>query len=93
MIRVNDQEVTFNVINALKFSANVKNCNVIESLGWDYCEEDVIAELFSLEKFIEEYPEGVLEEVNTMSNVRKFEPLDLQSRGNKRNKSSIEEPY
>ena len=46
----------------MKFSADDESCNVIESLGWDYCEEEVYHELFSLEEFFkEENPKYVLE--------------------------------
>ncbi|KAA0047416.1 uncharacterized protein E5676_scaffold2119G00670 [Cucumis melo var. makuwa] len=46
-MQLNDQEVTFNVANTLKFPSNVENYSRIESLGWDYCKEEVLAKLFS----------------------------------------------
>ena len=58
----------------------------------NYCEEEVIVELFDLEEFIEEYPKSILEEVNSYLMQRMFEPLDLQTKGDKKNKPSIEEP-
>ncbi|KAA0050663.1 Retrovirus-related Pol polyprotein from transposon 17.6 [Cucumis melo var. makuwa] len=63
--------------------------SVIESLGWDYCKEEAYNELFSIEEFIEdEDPNYVLEEVNVVSGERKFEPLGLQTKGDKKGTSS-----
>lgn len=45
-MRFNDQEVTFNVSDILKFPEDVENCSAIESLGLDYCQEEVIVEIF-----------------------------------------------
>ncbi|KAA0040907.1 uncharacterized protein E5676_scaffold315G001100 [Cucumis melo var. makuwa] len=53
--KLNDQEVTFNIVNAMKFPSDAKNYKAIESL-------------------------------------RKFEPLDLQTKGDRKNKPSIEKP-
>ncbi|KAA0062395.1 uncharacterized protein E6C27_scaffold154G001730 [Cucumis melo var. makuwa] len=74
----NNEEITFNVINAMKFPANVENYSAIESLGWDYCKEEAYYELFSTEEFLEEdEPDYILEEVNAVSGEKKFKPLDL----------------
>ena len=74
----NNEEITFNVINAMKFPANVENYSAIESLGWDYCKEEAYYELFSTEEFLEEdEPDYILEEVNVVSGEKKFKPLDL----------------
>ena len=91
-MRLNDHEVTFNVTNVLKFLADVENYSVIESLGWDYCEEEVLTELFIPEEFFEEEDSYYIQkEVNVVSGTRKFEASDQQTKGNRKNKSSIEE--
>ncbi|KAA0047821.1 uncharacterized protein E6C27_scaffold133G00730 [Cucumis melo var. makuwa] len=80
-MQLNDQKVTFNVVNAMKFPSDAKNYNKIKFLGWDYCEEEVFAKLFSLEEFFEdENPQDILEEVNVVSDTRKLKPLDLQTK-------------
>lgn len=68
-MRLNDQEITFNVVNVIKFPSNVENYNAIESLD---CEEEVLVELFSLEEFLEDEDLKDILEVNTMSDTRKF---------------------
>lgn len=45
----NNEEVKFSVVNAMRFSTDVENCNAIESIGLDYCKEEVFAELFGPE--------------------------------------------
>lgn len=92
MIQFSDQEVTFNIIDTMKFPSDVENCNPIESLSWDYCGEKVIIEIFSSKVFDIEFPEGVLEEGYIMSKVRKFKPLDLKTKGDQKIKPTIEEP-
>ena len=68
-------------------------CNAIESLWCDYCEEEVFVELFNPKEFFEkEDPDYTLEEVNIVFDKIKFEPLDLQAKGDEKNKPSIEEP-
>ena len=65
----------------------------IESLGWDYCKEEVFVELFSPEEFFEEEDSDyILEEVNVVYGARKFEPLDLQTKGKKKIKPLIKKP-
>lgn len=90
-MRVHDQEVKFNVVNALKFPNDVENYNIIESLRWG-----IIVRKKSLArccpKEFDELPEGIMEEVKVVSDTRKLEPLDLQTKGNKKIKPSIEEP-
>ena len=77
----------------MKFLADVKNYIMIESLGWDYFEEEVLAELFSLKEFFEEEDlYYTLEEVDVVSSGRKFEPFDMKTKGDKKKKISIEEP-
>ena len=88
-MQLNDQ-VTFNVVNALKFPSDVENSSVIESLGWDYSEEELLVELFNPEEFFQdENLEDFLEKVNIVSNARKFEPLNLQIKGHKKNKPQL----
>ncbi|KAA0067912.1 uncharacterized protein E6C27_scaffold138G00780 [Cucumis melo var. makuwa] len=53
-------------------------------------EEEVIVELFSSEEFIKECPKDILEEVNVVSDVRKFEPLNLQNKGHKISNTGLE---
>ncbi|KAA0057634.1 uncharacterized protein E5676_scaffold64062G00010 [Cucumis melo var. makuwa] len=48
-MRFNDEEIKFNVINPMKFPADIENYNTIESHGWDYCEEEPYYELFGTE--------------------------------------------
>lgn len=88
-MRLNDQEITFNVVNVIKFPSNVENYNAIESLD---CEEEVLVELFSLEEFLEDEDLKDILEVNTMSDTRKFQHLDLQTKDDRKNKPSVEEP-
>ncbi|KAA0032353.1 uncharacterized protein E5676_scaffold340G00160 [Cucumis melo var. makuwa] len=74
-MRFSNEEVKSNVVNVMKFYSYTENCNAIESLGWDYCEEEVYVELFSLEEFFKEDDVNyILEEVNVVSGARKFEP-------------------
>ncbi|TYK05498.1 uncharacterized protein E5676_scaffold83G002090 [Cucumis melo var. makuwa] len=88
----NDEEVKFNVVNAMKFPIDDKNYTVIKSFGWVYFKEEVYEELFSTKEFFEEEdPNYILEEENAMSGERKFESLDLQIKGKKKIKPSIEE--
>ncbi|TYJ99425.1 uncharacterized protein E5676_scaffold316G00120 [Cucumis melo var. makuwa] len=55
--------------------------------------EEAYYELFSTEEFLEEdEPDYKLEEVNTFFGKRKFEPLDLQTKDEKKIKPSIKEP-
>lgn len=42
-MQVNDEEVKFDIINTMKFPIDSENCNAIKSFGWDYYEEEVIA--------------------------------------------------
>ncbi|KAA0046019.1 hypothetical protein E6C27_scaffold243G005880 [Cucumis melo var. makuwa] len=53
-MQLNDQEVTFNIVNAIKFPSDAENCSAIESLGWDYCKEEVFVELFIPEEFFKD---------------------------------------
>ncbi|TYJ96947.1 integrase [Cucumis melo var. makuwa] len=56
-------------------------------------DEESYYQLFTAEKFLEEdEPNYILEEVNVVSGEKKFESLDLQTKGEKKTKSSIEEP-
>ncbi|KAA0044273.1 uncharacterized protein E6C27_scaffold2741G00320 [Cucumis melo var. makuwa] len=81
----NDEEVKFNVVNAMKFPIDDKNYTVIKSFGWVYFKEGVYEELFSTKEFFEEEdPNYILEEENAMSGERKFESLDLQIKGKKK---------
>ncbi|KAA0059788.1 uncharacterized protein E5676_scaffold896G00480 [Cucumis melo var. makuwa] len=50
----NDEEIKFNIVNAMKFPTDIENYSAIESLGWDYCEEEAYYELFSTKEFLEE---------------------------------------
>ncbi|TYJ99671.1 Retrovirus-related Pol polyprotein from transposon 17.6 [Cucumis melo var. makuwa] len=78
----NVEEVKFNVVNAMKISADNEKNRMIESLGWDYCEEEAYHELYNTEEFFEdEDPSYILEEVNVVSGKKKFEFLDLQPKG------------
>ncbi|TYJ99661.1 hypothetical protein E5676_scaffold562G00420 [Cucumis melo var. makuwa] len=89
----NDEEVKFNVVNEMTFSADDENYSVIESLGWDYREEEAYHKLSSIENFFEgEGPSHILEELNIVFSERKFETLDLQTKGEKKTMPSIEEP-
>ncbi|KAA0052866.1 uncharacterized protein E5676_scaffold675G00260 [Cucumis melo var. makuwa] len=75
------------------FPTDDENCNVIEFLGWNYFEKEAYQELFSTEEFFEEDdPSYILKEVNVVSSEKKFESLDLQIKGEKKTKPSIEEP-
>ena len=77
----------------MKFPIDVERCNAIECLGWDYCEEEAYYELFSTKEFLEEdKPYYILKEVNTVSGKKKFESLDLQTKGENKTQASIEEP-
>lgn len=83
----NVEEVKFNVVNAMKISADNEKNSMIESLGWDYCEEEAYHELYNTEEFFEdEDPSYILEEVNVVSGKKKFEFLDLQPKGKKETK-------
>ncbi|KAA0053419.1 uncharacterized protein E6C27_scaffold428G00890 [Cucumis melo var. makuwa] len=53
-MRFNDEKIKFNVVNAMKFPMDDGCCYAIESLGCDYCGEEVYFELFSPEEFFEE---------------------------------------
>ncbi|KAA0048740.1 uncharacterized protein E5676_scaffold172G00980 [Cucumis melo var. makuwa] len=56
-------------------------------------EEEVFAELFDPKEFFEEKDLNyILEEVNFVSDARKFEPLDLQTKEDMKITPSIEEP-
>ncbi|KAA0059689.1 uncharacterized protein E5676_scaffold111G00440 [Cucumis melo var. makuwa] len=58
----------------------------------DYYEDKVFVELFSSQVFFEdEDPKGLLVEINVVYDARKFEPLDLQTKDEKKNKPLIEE--
>ncbi|KAA0067132.1 hypothetical protein E5676_scaffold598G00220 [Cucumis melo var. makuwa] len=66
----------------MEFPADVENCIAIESLGWDYFKEEAYSELFITKEFLEEDElDYILEQVNTVSGEKKFEPLDLQTKG------------
>lgn len=68
---LNDQELTFNIANTLKFPAYVKNYNTIESVRYNYFKEEGLVELFSPEEFFQdEGPEAILVESNAISNTR-----------------------
>ncbi|KAA0057395.1 uncharacterized protein E5676_scaffold216G00670 [Cucumis melo var. makuwa] len=45
-LRVNKQEVKFNIFNLLKYPNEPEHYNTIKSFGQDYCKEEVIVELF-----------------------------------------------
>ncbi|TYK02475.1 Retrovirus-related Pol polyprotein from transposon 17.6 [Cucumis melo var. makuwa] len=51
---LNDEEIKFIVANIMKFPIDAASCNIIESLGRDYCEEEAFFELFNTEEFFEE---------------------------------------
>ena len=77
----------------MKFPVDVQNCSAIESLRWDNCKEEAYYKLFSTEEFHEEdKPDYIQEEVNVVSREKKFKHLDLQTKGEKKTKPSIEEP-
>lgn len=79
-------------VNVIKFPSDAKNCNAIESLRWDYWKEEVFVELFSSKEFIEEeYPELFWKKSIIGSDTWKFESLDMQTKGNRKNKSLVEE--
>lgn len=42
------------------------------------------------EEFNFEFPKGIIEEVNVMTDTRNFEPFDLQTKGGKKIKPSEE---
>lgn len=74
----NDEEIKFNVTNAMKFPVDEEISSAIQSLSWDYCEEEAYIKLFSPKEFFEEEdPEYLVEEVNNMSDKKKFESLNL----------------
>ncbi|KAA0038053.1 uncharacterized protein E5676_scaffold237G001390 [Cucumis melo var. makuwa] len=76
-----------------EFPTDDETYSAIESLRWDYCEEEVYHELFNTEEFFEEEDLSyILKEVNIVSGERNFESLDLQTKGKKKTKPSIEEP-
>ncbi|KAA0048593.1 uncharacterized protein E5676_scaffold236G00330 [Cucumis melo var. makuwa] len=84
-------------INAMDFFCHspifLSMFNMFESFERDYCEEETYYELFSIEEFLEEEdPNYILEKVNVVSDKKKFESLDLQAKGEKKTKPSIEEP-
>ncbi|TYK22208.1 uncharacterized protein E5676_scaffold333G00860 [Cucumis melo var. makuwa] len=88
----NQEEVKFNVVNALKFPDNVENYNVIESLRWGIIVRKKSLARCCPKEFDVKLLEGIMEEVKVVSDTRKLEPLDLQTKGNKKTKPSIEEP-
>ncbi|KAA0038830.1 putative lrr receptor-like serinethreonine-protein kinase [Cucumis melo var. makuwa] len=44
----NDEEMKFNIVNVMKFSVDVENCSVMESLGWDYSRKKPIMSCLAL---------------------------------------------
>ncbi|KAA0035593.1 putative non-LTR retroelement reverse transcriptase [Cucumis melo var. makuwa] len=59
---------------------------------WDYWKEEVSVELFSSKEFIEEeYPKLFWKKSIIGSDTWKFESLDMQTKGNRKNKSLVEE--
>ena len=65
----------------MHFSYEEIKFNAIESLGWDYFNEEAYFVVFSTEEFLnEEDPNYILEEVNTMFGEKKFESLGHQSK-------------
>ena len=90
-MRMNKEEIKFNIINAIEFPINVENCSATKVLGSDYCKEEVYQKLFSIEEFFKDEP-SLLEEVNVITDKKKFEPLVVQNKGENETKPSIEEP-
>ncbi|TYK01095.1 uncharacterized protein E5676_scaffold264G001220 [Cucumis melo var. makuwa] len=81
-MHLNYEKIKLNVVNAMKFPVNDESCSAIESLGWDYYEEEASFELFM-------DPENENEEINVVSDARKFESLDLQTKGKKKTMPSV----
>ena len=90
-MHLNNEEMKFNVANVMKFSVDVEYYSVIEDLGWDYCKEEIYRELFSTKKFFKDELKW-LEEVNFVIGEKECEHLDLENKGDKGTKPSIEEP-
>lgn len=67
------------------------NYRTIEFFGWDYCDKEMIDELVFPKEVDYEFPKVVIEEVNIVTDARKFKYLDLQTKGNKKIKPSTEE--
>lgn len=86
-----NEEIKLNVMDAMKLPADVENCSAIEFLGWDYCEEEIFCELFSIEEFLKD-ESNLLEEVNVVCSEQKFKPLDLQNKDKKKIRPSTKEP-
>lgn len=52
----------------------------------------MLAKLFNPKEFFEDNVPKDIVEVNIVSDAKKFEPLDLQIKGDRKNKPSVEEP-
>ncbi|XP_062103845.1 uncharacterized protein LOC133814960 [Humulus lupulus] len=103
-MRVNDQQVTFNVFNAMKFPDEVEECSllsVIESLAAEKFHQEVfkdgmgVSSLEELEDLSEEEETQVtwVELQQPFTKFRRpFESLDLLEGNFKRPKPSIQEP-
>lgn len=91
-MRLNDQEVTFNIVKGLKFFSNVENGSTIKSLGWDYIAKKYLLRYSSLKKSLKKKTLKVFWKKLTSYLTQEFKPLDLQTKGDRKNKPSIEEP-
>ncbi|XP_057803366.1 uncharacterized protein LOC131018669 [Salvia miltiorrhiza] len=103
-MRVNDQQVTFNVFNAMKFSDEIEECSTVsvidaivaEKVNMEICGGDVNGiSLEEVEEISDEEEAQVtwVESKQNSSNIgRKFESLGLSEREFKPPKPSIEEP-
>ncbi|XP_062075111.1 uncharacterized protein LOC133779133 [Humulus lupulus] len=103
-MRVNDQQVTFNVFNAMKFPDEVEECTrlsviesiVIEKFHKEACKDGVgVKSLEDLEKLSEEEESQVtwVESMQPFAKLRRpFESLNLSEGNFKPPKPSIQEP-
>ncbi|XP_038891567.1 uncharacterized protein LOC120080956 [Benincasa hispida] len=87
-IRLDDQEVKFNVLNVLKYPNDIENCQYIEELREEHWYEplkELEEENFEIDTMLEEGCAAIHVESN-------FEPLKLSEWTSQRIKPSFEEP-
>lgn len=96
-MRVNDQQVTFNVFNSMRFPDEVEECSAVNVLD-SIMNENSIVKVLSLDQFEEESDdeEALVIAMDVKEALirrgRHFKPLGLSERAFKPPKPSIEEP-
>ena len=101
-MRVNEQEITFNVFNALKFpDEGIKNCSFVSTIDMLVQEifledhkklHDELTDFHEEEVVMKEYMELIEQQQLAPQWTRKFESLDLTGADFKDNIPSIEKP-